>query len=123
MHSLGSQKEFKVELKGIFYTAKTGKTRGNLTVVYDRDRKCLVFQRMVEVRNRPNQSETKVGMDAGITSLLSTSHDMASASLKEEKLAKKEKELKENSHRSGSATPHVTGGAENFYFSVGHSIY
>ena len=84
MHSLGSQKEFKVELKGIFYTAKTGKTRGNLTVVYDQDRKCLVFQRMVEVRNRPNQSETKVGMDAGITSLLSTSHNMASASLKPE---------------------------------------
>lgn len=108
MHSLGSQKEFKVELKGIFYTAKTGKTRSNLTVVYDRDRKCLVFQRMVEVRNRPNQSETKVGMDAGITSLLSTSHNMASASLKEEKLAKKEKELKEKKSKAAQTLDHTT---------------
>ncbi|WP_323088072.1 hypothetical protein [Allobaculum sp. JKK-2023] len=44
----------------------------------------------------------------GITSLLSTSHDMASASLKEEKLAKKEKELKEKKSKAAQTLDHTT---------------
>ena len=108
MHSLGSQKKFKVELKGIFYTSKKDKIRGNLIVVYDRDKKRLVFQRMVEVRNRPNKAEANVGMDAGMNALLSTSHNMTSSSLKEQKIEKKEKMLEEKNSRAAGTIDRTT---------------
>lgn len=93
LHSLGTQKPFKIELKGIFFTSEKGKVRGNLTVVYDRDKNRLVFQRLVEVRNQPNQSEAIVGADVGMNSVLCTSHGFSSAKLKEQKIQETRQKL------------------------------
>lgn len=97
---LGKQEPFEVKLRGIFYTSKKEKTRGNLTVLYDREKNRLVFQRLVEVRNHPSKSEKNVGVDAGITSLLSTSNNILSAELKKKKTEDKKQALRKNKSKA-----------------------
>ncbi len=106
---LGSQEPFEVKLRGIFYTSKKEKTRGNLTVLYDREKNRLVFQRLVEVRNHPSKSKKNVGVDAGITSLLSTSNNILSAELKKKKTEDKKQALLKNKGKAAETLDQRTG--------------